>query len=55
MQTSIYADIALNAEIFDVEGNRYLDFSAGIAVVNTGHCHPKVGRWKLLLDRAMSS
>jgi len=26
----------------DVDGNRFLDFSAGIAVVATGHCHPKV-------------
>jgi 4-aminobutyrate aminotransferase len=33
---------ALNAEIWDVEDNRYIDFCAGIAVVNTGHCHPKV-------------
>lgn len=26
----------------DVDGNRYLDFNAGIAVVAAGHCHPKV-------------
>jgi 4-aminobutyrate aminotransferase len=26
----------------DVDGNRFLDFSAGIAVVSTGHCHPRV-------------
>ncbi len=26
----------------DVDGNRYLDFAAGIAVVATGHCHPEV-------------
>ncbi len=38
----IIAERALNAEIWDVEGNRYIDFCAGIAVVNTGHCHPKV-------------
>ena len=30
------------AWIEDVDGNRFLDFSAGIAVVATGHCHPKV-------------
>lgn len=42
MQTQIYADRAKNAEVWDVEGNRYIDFAAGIAVVNTGHCHPKV-------------
>jgi 4-aminobutyrate aminotransferase len=42
MQTQIYADRAKNSEIWDVEGTRYIDFAAGIAVVNTGHCHPKV-------------
>ncbi|AZB64460.1 4-aminobutyrate--2-oxoglutarate transaminase [Cereibacter sphaeroides] len=42
MQTQIYADRAVNAEIWDIEGRRYIDFAAGIAVVNTGHCHPKV-------------
>lgn len=42
MMTQIYVDRALNAEVWDVEGNRYIDFAAGIAVVNTGHCHPKV-------------
>ncbi len=30
------------AIIEDVDGNRFLDFNAGIAVVSTGHCHPKV-------------
>jgi 4-aminobutyrate aminotransferase/(S)-3-amino-2-methylpropionate transaminase len=39
---SVYADRALNAEIWDVEGKRYIDFAAGIAVVNTGHNHPRV-------------
>ena len=42
VMTQIYADRAENAEIWDVEGNRYIDFGAGIAVVNTGHRHPKV-------------
>ncbi len=28
--------------IYDVDGNRYLDMMAGIAVASTGHCHPKV-------------
>jgi len=42
MMTQIYAKRAKNSEIWDVEGNRYIDFAAGIAVVNTGHCHPKV-------------
>jgi len=30
------------AIVEDIDGNRYIDLSAGIAVVNTGHCHPKV-------------
>ena len=30
------------AVIVDVDGNRFLDFTAGIAVTNTGHCHPAV-------------
>ena len=42
VQTEIYVDRALNAEVWDVEGKRYIDFAAGIAVVNTGHCHPRV-------------
>ncbi|MGL3608658.1 4-aminobutyrate--2-oxoglutarate transaminase [Rhizobium sp. G187] len=42
MTTQIYADKAENAEIWDVEGNRYIDFAGGIAVLNTGHRHPKV-------------
>jgi 4-aminobutyrate aminotransferase/(S)-3-amino-2-methylpropionate transaminase len=29
-----------NAEVWDVEGKRYIDFAGGIAVLNTGHCHP---------------
>ena len=28
--------------VFDDQGNRYLDFTSGIAVTSTGHCHPKV-------------
>lgn len=40
--TQVYAEKAENAEIWDVEGRRYIDFAAGIAVVNTGHRHPKV-------------
>jgi 4-aminobutyrate aminotransferase len=42
MMTQIYADRALNSEVWDIEGNRYIDFAAGIAVVNTGHCHPRI-------------
>ncbi len=42
VMTQVFVDRAENAEIWDVEGNRYIDFAAGIAVVNTGHRHPKV-------------
>jgi 4-aminobutyrate aminotransferase/4-aminobutyrate aminotransferase/(S)-3-amino-2-methylpropionate transaminase len=38
----VFASRARNAEIWDIEGKRWIDFCAGIAVVNTGHCHPKV-------------
>lgn len=40
----VYAARARNAEVWDVEGNRYIDFAAGIAVVNTGHSHPAIVR-----------
>lgn len=38
----LFAARARNAEIWDVEGRRFIDFVAGIAVVNTGHGHPAV-------------
>jgi 4-aminobutyrate aminotransferase / (S)-3-amino-2-methylpropionate transaminase / 5-aminovalerate transaminase len=38
----IFAKHAENAELWDVEGKRYIDFAGGIAVLNTGHRHPKV-------------
>jgi 4-aminobutyrate aminotransferase len=38
----IYVAKAENAEIWDADGKRFIDFAAGIAVVNTGHRHPKV-------------
>ncbi|MFT3721761.1 4-aminobutyrate--2-oxoglutarate transaminase [Pseudorhodoferax sp.] len=38
----IYAQRAQNAELWDVEGRRYIDFGSGIAVLNTGHRHPRV-------------
>ncbi len=38
----IYATRAENAELWDADGKRYIDFAAGIAVNNTGHRHPKV-------------
>ena len=40
--TAIYAKRAKNAEIWSEDGKRYIDFGAGIAVVNTGHQHPKI-------------
>jgi 4-aminobutyrate aminotransferase / (S)-3-amino-2-methylpropionate transaminase / 5-aminovalerate transaminase len=39
---AVYAERAVNAEVWDVEGRRYIDFASGIAVLNTGHVHPKV-------------
>jgi 4-aminobutyrate aminotransferase/(S)-3-amino-2-methylpropionate transaminase len=41
-QLPVYVEKARNAEIWDVEGRRYIDFASGIAVVNTGHLHPAV-------------
>ncbi len=38
----IFAARADNAEVWDVEGKRYIDFAGGIAVLNTGHRHPDV-------------
>ncbi|MEK8031380.1 4-aminobutyrate--2-oxoglutarate transaminase [Ideonella sp. DXS29W] len=38
----VVAERAENAEVWDVEGKRYLDFGGGIAVLNTGHRHPKI-------------
>ncbi len=40
--TPIFADHAENAELWDVEGRRYIDFAGGIAVLNTGHRNPRV-------------
>lgn len=37
-----YAQRAENATLWDVEGREYIDFAAGIAVLNTGHRHPRV-------------
>jgi 4-aminobutyrate aminotransferase len=39
---SFFADRADNTELWDVEGRRFIDFAGGIAVMNTGHRHPKV-------------
>src|SRR3546814_11048565 len=40
--TAIVAAPAPNAEIWDAEGRRYVDFAGGIAVLNVGHRHPRV-------------
>lgn len=38
----LVVDRAQGCTIVDVDGNRFLDFAAGIAVCSTGHCHPRV-------------
>src|SRR5580698_10386650 len=43
--TRVYPLVVARGEgavIEDVDGNRFLDFNAGIAVCSTGHCHPRV-------------
>ncbi|QDP00107.1 4-aminobutyrate--2-oxoglutarate transaminase [Thalassotalea sp. PS06] len=48
----VYIERGKNAELWDVDGNRYIDFATGIAVCNTGHSHPKiVAAVKEQLDR----
>lgn len=42
MHAGIYAARADGAEVWDTAGRRYIDFSGGIGVLNTGHRHPKV-------------
>ncbi|MEI8323820.1 MAG: 4-aminobutyrate--2-oxoglutarate transaminase [Betaproteobacteria bacterium] len=37
-----FIDHAKNAEFWDIEGRRFIDFAGGIAVLNSGHVHPKV-------------
>ena len=39
---NFFADHAENAELWDIEGRRYIDFAGGIAVMNTGHRHPRI-------------
>jgi 4-aminobutyrate aminotransferase len=39
---TFFAERALGAELWDVQGQRYIDFAGGIAVMNVGHGHPKV-------------
>lgn len=42
VMTQLFVERAENAEIWDVEGKRYIDFGGGIAVLNVGHRHPRV-------------
>lgn len=42
VMANFFIDRALNAEVWDIEGNRYIDFGGGIAVLNTGHRHPVI-------------
>jgi 4-aminobutyrate aminotransferase / (S)-3-amino-2-methylpropionate transaminase / 5-aminovalerate transaminase len=52
LATNVFADRAENAEVWDVEGRRYLDFAGGIGVLNTGHRHPVVmERVRAQMDR----
>ena len=50
--TAVIAARAENAEIWDVEGKRYIDFVGGIGSLNTGHRHPKV--MKAVQDQLMN-
>ena len=40
--TQIEVDHAEGPYLYSTDGGRYLDFTTGIGVTNTGHCHPKV-------------
>ena len=40
--TPVRVDRGEGVYLFDEEGRRYLDFTAGIGVTSTGHCHPAV-------------
>ncbi|MGA0610973.1 4-aminobutyrate--2-oxoglutarate transaminase [Caldimonas sp. KR1-144] len=42
VMAGFFADRADGALLWDVEGTRYIDFAGGIAVMNVGHCHPKI-------------
>lgn len=42
VMANFFIDKALNSEVWDIEGRRFIDFGGGIAVLNTGHRHPKV-------------
>ena len=42
VMANFFIDKALNSEVWDIEGRRFIDFGGGIAVLNTGHRHPKI-------------
>lgn len=42
--TPVVVDHGEGAYLYDVDGHRHLDFTAGIGVTSTGHCHPRVVR-----------
>lgn len=44
-KNAIFSDLVTKKKgsyVYDIDGGKYLDFVSGIAVTNTGHCHPKV-------------
>jgi 4-aminobutyrate aminotransferase/(S)-3-amino-2-methylpropionate transaminase len=52
--SNVFAARAENAEVWDVEGRRYIDFAGGIGVLNVGHRHPTVvAAVKEQLERSM--
>jgi 4-aminobutyrate aminotransferase len=42
VMSDFFIEHAKNAEFWDIEGRRFIDFAGGIAVLNTGHVHPRV-------------
>lgn len=42
LMTPVFAEKALNAQVWDADGKEYIDFASGIAVTNTGHCNPRI-------------
>ncbi|WP_446222861.1 aspartate aminotransferase family protein [Nocardia sp. IBHARD005] len=40
--TPVHVDHGAGCYLYDTDGRRYLDFTAGIGVTSTGHCHPTV-------------
>lgn len=52
VMADFFIDRAENGELWDVEGRRFIDFAGGIAVLNTGHRHPRVvAALKAQIDR----